>query len=115
MLLHGGVRLDAFSNERLADREIRQIMNLVHVTVDADCEAAFPSQRSAKITVQLGDGRSFERFQPTRKGDPDAPLSDEELSEKFVELAAPSLGTAAAASLLHTLWSGNELPGPLTI
>lgn len=114
MLLHGGVRLDAFSDERLADGEIRQIMNLVHVTVDADCEAAFPSQRSAKVTVQLNDGRSLERFQPTRKGDPDAPLSDVELSEKFVELAAPTLGTAAATSLLHTLWSGNELPGPLT-
>lgn len=110
MLLYGGVRLDAFSEARLADEKIRDLMKRVHVRVDPECEARFPSQRSAKVSVRLSDGRIFERFQPTRKGDPDAPLSDSELSDKFIELAAPAVGKSIAERVLQNLWSGHELP-----
>lgn len=60
------------------------------------------------------NGRKLSRHQPTRKGDPDAPLSDAELSDKFRELAAPVIGEAAAA-LLDRLWHGDALPGPIPL
>jgi hypothetical protein len=43
-------------------------------------------------------------LQPTRIGDPDAPLSDVQLEAKYHELAAPVLGTARARALLERLW-----------
>jgi hypothetical protein len=43
-------------------------------------------------------------LQPTRKGDPEAPLSDRELEAKFLELASPVLGDAPARALLERLW-----------
>ncbi|MGP1676599.1 MAG: hypothetical protein ACTS6J_05505, partial [Burkholderiales bacterium] len=43
-------------------------------------------------------------FQPYRKGDPELPLTDAELNDKFTELAQPVLGEAAAAALLTQLW-----------
>ena len=63
--------------------------------------------------LTLNDGREFYRYQPTRKGDPDAPLSDAELSEKFRELAAPVIGAPAAESLLNALWTSASAPGPV--
>jgi hypothetical protein len=49
-------------------------------------------------------------LQPTRKGDPDAPLSDAELDDKFLELATPVCGGAHARALLDRLWRLDTLP-----
>ncbi|MGD9830239.1 MAG: MmgE/PrpD family protein, partial [Hyphomicrobiaceae bacterium] len=82
------------------------------VAVDAEAAAAFPKRRSALVTIETMDGRRLERRQLTRMGDPDAPLSDEEVSAKFLELAAPVIGEAEAARLLERLWSldGEAMP-----
>ena len=111
MLLYGGVRLAAFEPERIADPEIRALMPKITVAIDPDCAAAFPAARSARVSIALKDGRQVARFQPTRKGDPDAPLSDADLSEKFLELAGPAVGDAPAKALLDALWKSRALPG----
>lgn len=111
LLRFGAVRLAAFAPERLADPATRALMARVSVHVDAACAAAFPAQRSARVEVRLTDGRVLARHQTTRKGDPDAPLSDADLSAKFLELAADAVGTAEARALLERLWRGGALPG----
>ena len=86
-------------------------MGKVTVALDPECAAAFPSKRSAKVTITLKDGRVLSRHQHTRKGDPDAPLSDQDLSDKFLELTSDAIGAAAAKALLAQLWEGSALPG----
>ena len=103
-LRFGSVRLAAFSAERLADPDTRSLMRRIELAVDPELDAAFPGQRAARVRFELADGRTAEWLQPTRKGDPDAPLSDDELSAKFIELAAPVLGEAAAQTRLQALW-----------
>jgi 2-methylcitrate dehydratase PrpD len=111
LLRFGGVRLAAFAPERLADPATRALMTRVNVHVDAECAAAFPAQRAAKVELRLKDGRVLTRHQTTRKGDPDAPLSDQDLSDKFVELTTDAMGAPAAQALLNALWRGSALPG----
>jgi len=98
------VRLDAFDEAHLGDAVIRQVMSRVELFVDEQCQAVFPAQRSARVTVHTADGRVLTHHAPTRKGDPDAPLSDAELVDKFRELAAPVLGRGLAETLLDALW-----------
>jgi hypothetical protein len=57
----------------------------------------------------MKDGRRLEKLAPTRKGDPEAPLSDEEVEGKFLELAAPVLGGKRAEVLLGRLWKLDSL------
>jgi hypothetical protein len=45
----------------------------------------------------------------TRKGDPDDPLTDAELREKFTDLVAPVLGADRCAALGEALWGLAEL------
>ena len=115
LMLYGGVRLDAFQPARLTDPAIRAVMPRITVSLDAECEAAFPGRRSARVTIRLRDGRELYRHQPTRKGDPDAPLSDVELDEKFQELVGPVLGSAEAKAFLAELRGSAALPGELTL
>jgi 2-methylcitrate dehydratase PrpD len=103
-LQHGSVRLDAFSPERLSEKRTRDLMSRVEVKVDPELDAAFPAKRAARVAITARSGRREEFLQPTRKGDPDMPLTDAELEGKFLELAGPVLGEAPAKTLLGSLW-----------
>jgi 2-methylcitrate dehydratase PrpD len=103
-LTHGSVRLAAFEPPRLEDAGTRSLMKRVELELDAGIDAAFPAQRAARVAIEARDGRRGEHLQPTRKGDPDLPLSDAELEAKYLELAAPVLGEEKARALLARLW-----------
>ena len=103
-LTHGSVRLAAFENRRLADPATRALMERISVRVDPALDATFPRQRAARVAI-TARGRREELVQPTRKGDPDLPLTDRDLDDKFLELASPVLGDRAARSLLAELWA----------
>jgi 2-methylcitrate dehydratase PrpD len=109
-LVHGSVRRDAFVPARLADPVVQDLMQRIELVVDPECDAAFPHRRAAVVEIETTDGRRLEHRQPTRKGDPEAPLSDAELEDKFRELAAPAIGTAAAGKLMAALWSLERQP-----
>jgi 2-methylcitrate dehydratase PrpD len=102
-LTHGSVRLAAFEAPRLTDPATRSLMGRISVSLDPELDATFPRQRAARVAIEAR-GRREEWLQPTRKGDPDAPLSDAELEDKYRELASPVLGAARAQSLLEKLW-----------
>jgi 2-methylcitrate dehydratase PrpD len=104
-LIHGSVRIDAFGPDRLNDPQLRALMGKVELAADAEMSRNFPRQRAARVEIETMDGRKLSHLQETRKGDPELPLSDEELNDKFIELAAPVLGTAGASALLKDLWA----------
>lgn len=108
-MVHGSVRLDAFGADRLADARIRSLMQRTHIAADAQLTAAFPQQRAARANILLKDGRKLEFFAPCRKGDPEAPLTDDEINAKFDELATPVIGSAEAARLRGQLWQLENL------
>lgn len=104
-LVHGSVRLSAFSPERLEDPATRALMKRVTKALDPEIDASFPGRRAARVDVTLNDGRRFSHLQPDRKGDPELPLSDGELGDKLIELASPVIGADAARTLLGKLWA----------
>jgi 2-methylcitrate dehydratase PrpD len=103
-LTHGSVRLAAFEPARLADAKTRSLMERISVGLDPQLDATFPRQRAARVAI-TARGRREELLQPTRKGDPDAPLTDADLNDKFLELASPVLGADAAKRRLDELWA----------
>ena len=107
--LHGSVRLAAFGDARLADPVARALMQRVTLKADPALSAGFPSMRAARVRLVLDDGRTLEQFAPHRRGDPEAPLGDRELDEKFDELATPVIGPDAALALREKLWRLDQL------
>jgi 2-methylcitrate dehydratase PrpD len=103
-LTHGSVRLSAVEPQRLADPQTRALMQRLELTVDPELDAAFPGARAARVEIVTTDGRRASHLQPTRKGDPDQPLTDGELEAKYTELVTPVLGATQAAQLLRQLW-----------
>ena len=103
-LTTGSVRTDAFRKDRLKDPQLRALIGKVEVVLDAAIDAEFPKRRAARVEIETVAGERFQHYASTRKGDPDNPLADSELEEKFLELVEPILGKAPAKALLATLW-----------
>lgn len=102
-LVHGSTRLKAFTPDRLACNETRELMKRIDLSIDPEIDARFPGRRAARVAIETRAGDRGEHFQPDRKGDPELPLSDDDLAEKFSELAEPVIGKAKAAELLARL------------
>jgi 2-methylcitrate dehydratase PrpD len=107
-LVHGSVRLAAFEPARLNDAATRALMGRITKALDPAVDAAFPGRRGARVEVDLRDGRRFVRLQSDRKGDPQLPLSDADLEDKLVELAAPAIGEPVARVLIARIWALDE-------
>ncbi len=102
--LHGSVRLAAFSDSHLADPACRALMRRVMLKSERELSAGFPGMRAARVRIVLDDGRMLEHFSPYRRGDPEAPLDDTELNEKFDELVGPVIGIDMASRLRDRIW-----------
>ncbi len=114
-LVLGKVRLDAFGDDVLHRDDIRALMNRITVSEDKELAAAYPSKRMARVHLRLADGRTFSHFQRSRKGDPEDPLTDDELISKFVELASTTVSSDAVERLRDDILSGNAVPGPVAL
>ena len=102
-LLTGRARTEAFAGRWREDAALRKLMGRVDMEVDAESEAAFPARRGAIVEVGTVAGERLVKRCPTRKGDPDNPLSHEESIEKFRELVEPVIGRDAGDTLLSAI------------
>ncbi len=79
-------------------------MRKVYVREDPELTADFPGKRAAHVAITTRDGARVEHFAPYRKGDPEAPLTDDEIDAKFIELVVPVRGEGEGHALLRKLW-----------
>lgn len=100
-LVYGSVRLNAFSAERLSDPAIRSVMNRISLAVNDELDRSYPQKRGALVRITYRGGQIVEHLQKYRHGDPEEPLTDTELSDKFYELVSPVTGRPDA----EALWS----------
>lgn len=98
-LVHGSVRLNAFTDERLSDPAIRSVMNRISLAVNDELDRSYPKKRGALVRITYRGGQVVEHLQRYRHGDPEEPLTDAELADKFYELSTPVIGRPVAETL----------------
>jgi 2-methylcitrate dehydratase PrpD len=109
-LVLGRVREQAFMSAALTNPAIHALEDRISVHLDEDCTRTFPKQRSCNIEIELMNGEVLKRYQATRHGDPDDPLTDEELLDKFMELTAPRIGNANSDALSKAIMGDADVP-----
>jgi 2-methylcitrate dehydratase PrpD len=102
------IRIADFSEAARRDPKVTADCAKISVALDPDCEARYPRQRPAKVTLHASDGRSFTRAVDEPLGAPDNPLDDAALGEKYLGLAGPVLGAERARETLDLLWRLDE-------
>jgi 2-methylcitrate dehydratase PrpD len=109
-LAYGNVQLPVFEPDVLFDPTVRDLMRRVRVVVDPELTAVFPAQRAARVAVSAADGRTLSAMRWNRKGDPEDPLSDDDLRKKYTALVTPVLGGARADELAKQAWAVHDMP-----
>jgi 2-methylcitrate dehydratase PrpD len=96
---------DELSAEVLARPDVIDLRDRVKVVADPAI-----GKQDADVEITLASGRTLSTEVRGNRGTPSAPLADDELNVKFLELVAPVLGAERAERLLATCWQLDELP-----
>ena len=94
-LIDGDCGIDQFTDARVADGEVRRLLERVHTIVDP----AIPYRNGVypgTVTLRFADGSSVARHAGEAKGHPDLPLSLDDLRLKFASCAGRALPATAA-------------------
>lgn len=94
-----------FTDEKVTDPAVEAVRSRIVVEHDPA-----QSKDSARLDVTLGDGRVLTRLIAHNLGTPACPMTDDQLEDKLLALAAPVLGDGRAAELASACWAVTELP-----
>lgn len=99
-LRHGGIEAGVYRKEKFHDAELRRLEALVDV--EADAELTANNARGAFLEIRAGDETHSVRVDAI-KGDPDLPMTDEEIAAKFMRYAAASVPAEKAYNFASVL------------
>ena len=102
MLLDGEVTAAGFTEETIGEPRAVELASRVAVIPDEDIDALGPMRRyTVRVEVETRGGRTVQGTAADRPGSPEFPLSDEQLTAKFLDLAAPVVGGVAAGRIVE--------------
>jgi 2-methylcitrate dehydratase PrpD len=105
-LVFGDASFRRYTDAALRDPAVRSLMERIEVTTNSALDEGYPDRRPAVVKATLRDGRSLEGRMELAKGEPENPMTTEEVERKFLVLAADQLGTSQSqnlASVIHDL------------
>ncbi len=96
-----GLWLDDFTDARVNDPRYLALAAKVRCVANAECDAIFPNQFPAVLTVRMKSGEVLVEKVLANRGGPGHPLSLAELKIKFLANAGRRLSASAANALAH--------------
>lgn len=108
VLMSGRAGRADFEPEVFETAEAQRLLSVTRTYVDEACESLYPKVRSGYVRLTLTDGRIIERRILDPRGEGDNPLTDEDLSQKFLGNAIDVLGEAQAREVLSILWAASD-------
>jgi 2-methylcitrate dehydratase PrpD len=110
-VLDGAAGLDQFTLEKARSPKIRELMNKAVLVKDARIEETFPKEWPARVAIEMNDGQRLEKFIRYPKGDPENPLTWDEMTAKFRTLAGAVISTERCDEILEAI--STALPATL--
>ncbi|HUI78057.1 MAG TPA: MmgE/PrpD family protein [Bryobacteraceae bacterium] len=83
----GAAGLDQFTLEQIRSPQVRRLMKKVTLVKDSRLEETFPREWPARVTISVTGGQKYDKYIRYPKGDPENPLSWDEMAAKFRSLA----------------------------
>jgi 2-methylcitrate dehydratase PrpD len=97
----GSAGLSDFTPEAIVDKNVRHLMAKVSLVHSPELEARYPKEWPVRVTVILADGHTLTKTVYAPKGDPETPLSWDELEDKFQKMVAGTDYQGQAEALIE--------------
>lgn len=108
-LLRGNASIFQYTDANVADAKVRALMARIRVEVNENLDRKYPDKRGAIARIALADGRCCEGRIVNAKGEPECPLTIEEVERKFDDLAGEVVGKAQALRIRDAVMSLERL------
>ncbi len=99
-LLDGKVTLHSFDTKRLRDPALHDLMQKIRVLPQQDFVGRYPESMPTRITVRTKAGQEYVKQVDEPLGHPKNAMSDRQVEEKFLRLAAGRLDRARAKKVI---------------
>jgi len=103
MFTRGRVDMDTLKEDLLGDPQIAAVAGKVKLIFEPEYEKLRPRNNPALIRLRLKDGHEIAREVMNCRGDPLNPMSENEISDKFLHLAGPVVGKDNAFKMLGSI------------
>jgi 2-methylcitrate dehydratase PrpD len=108
-LYRGKAGISEFTEELSQNSELKKITQLVRVVPDEDMSLQFPLKSPARVTLRMTNGSEYVEYTEYPIGEPENPLTDEQLSQKFLGLMDfASIDSEKARDILYLLIHEND-------
>ncbi len=104
-LQDGEVGLEQFSEERIADPTLLDLVSRVEVRADPELSDRYPASTPNRIEVTTRSGESAVREVEFPRGHSGNPMTDDEVEEKFRRLADGEMSPERQSEVLRRLWA----------
>lgn len=104
-LQDGEVGMEQFSERRIADPALLDLLSRVEVRADAELSSRYPAGTPNRVVVTTTAGRSTAREVEFPRGHPGNPMTDAELEGKFERLARGKISARRQEKVLGRLWA----------
>ncbi|CAN5386621.1 MmgE/PrpD family protein [soil metagenome] len=104
-LMDGMVTPLQFLEERVKDKSLIPVMDMVKVVPNEEFESLFPKFQPSRVTITTKDGKQFAARVDVPKGDPRDPMTEEEIAVKFNALGRDVVGQATCEKLRKWIMS----------
>lgn len=108
-LFDGEAGLGQFSEDRIKDGKVRSLAKKVEMAVDEELDRLYPDKWGFIIEVETQRGETYRERVDTAKGDPDNPLSVDELKRKFLTNTTPILGERKSEEFAEKIFNLEQL------
>lgn len=108
-LVDGNVLPESFSDEKLKDPRIREVLQKIKVVSDPEIDELFPRIKRARVTITTTDGQRYTAQTDVAKGDPADPMSDEDIIAKFRANARGVLSSERMDEVTEVTWRLDSL------
>ena len=108
-LVDGNVLPESFSDEKLKDPRIRELLQKIKVVSDPEIDELFPRIKRARVTITTTDGQSYTAQTDAAKGDPADPMSDEDIVAKFRANVRGVLSSERMDEVIEATWRLDSL------
>ncbi len=109
-LRDGEVTPSSFTPQRIADPELRGLMRRMTIREGEGFTARYPQQYNCRIVVVPVSGSRVMAETKYPKGHRNRPFTDDEVNEKFRNLATATLTEQQCSSALDILWGMEDCP-----
>lgn len=105
----GNVLPSSFSDEKLKDPRIWDLLGKIKVVADPEIDALFPGVKRARVSIMNNTGESYTAQVDHAKGSPQNPMSDAEVISKFRANASAVLSKGQQDKVIDLTWRFDEL------